>query len=441
MEEKSTAPPSATSTLPNGNRLWLYALGAVLLLGMVFCAYRIVEINADLGGLKADYAELHSVRYELMNAEAWAAKLGEVLGRKIDRFEFNDQNRAEIKRAIENILDQLIVETERIVRKRNLSEHKLLGIFRQLVTDFLLNFDEVRKKTPELAEVILEELESNRGRARIKGMLRTYLEKLVTESATPVDMASYDSLLARYGCADRQFCTPVLRERMARQENRIEHFAAGALALAFLLFASIVWRGLPLRSTGLSLLVLACTVLLALGIFLPMIEIEAKIETLQFIILGEPVSFSHQILFFQRKSITDVVEILVATGEAKMVLVGGLLTLFSILFPFLKLLATYARVYNFSGWSENAAVRFFALRSGKWSMADVMVVALFMAYLGFEGIIDNQMEHIQSASETLNVLTTNGTGLEAGFFLFLGFVLLSLGLSTLIDKRAGKEIR
>ena len=42
-------------------------------------------------------------------------------------------------------------------------------------------------------------------------------------------------------------------------------------------------------------------------------------------------------------------------------------------------------------------VRFFVLKSGKWSMADVMVVAIFMAYIGFNGIITSQFGQFSSA--------------------------------------------
>ena len=31
---------------------------------------------------------------------------------------------------------------------------------------------------------------------------------------------------------------------------------------------------------------------------------------------------------------------------------------------------------------KNKLIQFFAFKSGKWSMADVMVVAIFMAYIG-----------------------------------------------------------
>nr|VFK28129.1 MAG: Paraquat-inducible protein A [Candidatus Kentron sp. MB] len=402
-----------------------------------FAPTKTIEIGRSLHALKTDYTELHNVRYELMNADVWAEKLSEVLHRKIDEFEFNDQNRAEMKRIIERILDQLIVETDRIIRERNLSEHgPFVGGLKQLATRFLVDFDKLRERTPEFAEIIMDELESSRGRERIKGVLRTYLKKLATESFSPVDMVPYHSLLARYDCENRQACTPVLEEHIAYWSDNLDRFALGILSLAFILFLLIVWRGLPISSWELLLLILASTMLLALGIALPMIELEAKIGSLQLFVLGEPLSFSDQILFFQRKSIIDVVEILVATGEVKMIFVGILLTLFSIIFPLMKLFTIYVHFYDFRRLSSHAVVRFFAFRSGKWSMADVMVVAMFMAYLGFEGVIDNQMNRLDSASEYLNVLTTNGTQLEVGFFLFLGFVLLSLGTTTLIEKRA-----
>ena len=47
--------------------------------------------------------------------------------------------------------------------------------------------------------------------------------------------------------------------------------------------------------------------------------------------------------------------------------------------------------YNYRGARENPVIRFFVLKLGKWSMADVMVVAIFMAYVGFNGMIASQL--------------------------------------------------
>ena len=69
-------------------------------------------------------------------------------------------------------------------------------------------------------------------------------------------------------------------------------------------------------------------------------------------------------------------------------------------------------------------------------MADVMVVAIFMAYVGFDGIIGSQLDHLTESSKPVEIFTTNGTGLLGGFYLFLCFCLSSLVLSELIQKSA-----
>lgn len=79
-------------------------------------------------------------------------------------------------------------------------------------------------------------------------------------------------------------------------------------------------------------------------------------------------------------------------------------------------------------------VRFFVLKSGKWSMADVMVVAIFMAYIGFNGIITSQLGHLSAKGQELVILTTNATALQPGFYLFLTYTLLALFLSGFLER-------
>ena len=67
-------------------------------------------------------------------------------------------------------------------------------------------------------------------------------------------------------------------------------------------------------------------------------------------------------------------------------------------------------------------------------MADVMVVAIFMAYIGFSGIVTEQLNQLKDISTTMDILTTNNSSLKEGFFLFTGFVLLSILISTKIDR-------
>ena len=70
-------------------------------------------------------------------------------------------------------------------------------------------------------------------------------------------------------------------------------------------------------------------------------------------------------------------------------------------------------------------------------MADVFVVAMFMAFIGFKGIIGDQLYPLKNANKYVEVLTTNGTNLKSGFYFFL-FCLSRLFLSVAIQNKIAK---
>src|SRR6185295_7307462 len=141
-----------------------------------------------------------------------------------------------------------------------------------------------------------------------------------------------------------------------------------------------------------------CSVLLWAGLRNPMIDIDARISRLSFQLSGEPIEFTDQVLFFQSKSILDVVRLLLETKEVGMVTVGLMVLAFSVIFPIAKLAASALYAYQIRGLEKNRLVQFFALKSSKWSMADVLVVALFMAYIGFDGVISTQLSQLREAA-------------------------------------------
>jgi len=100
--------------------------------------------------------------------------------------------------------------------------------------------------------------------------------------------------------------------------------------------------------------------------------------------------------------------------DIQMKFVGVLLITFSIFFPLLKIVSSLGYYYNYHRARENPVIKFFVLKSGKWSMADVMVVAMFMTYIGFNGIITNQLGQLSSSVQELEILTTNGTPFSRG---------------------------
>ena len=115
-------------------------------------------------------------------------------------------------------------------------------------------------------------------------------------------------------------------------------------------------------------------------------------------------------------------------------LVGGLIFIFSVIFPITKLVTANIYLLGKVKIRENKFVKFFAFKSGKWSMADVMVIAIFMSYIGFKGILDSQLEDLNMKTKNLSSIATNETSLQPGFILFVSFVLFSLLLSVILKK-------
>lgn len=421
----------------------LVILSIVVLSSMVYTVIGLLETGQKAKVLKADYAQLHSVEFGLFNSSVWIERISNVVDQKIDEFDFTETSRAEIKTYIETILDTLIVEADRSVRDRNKNQrgffNSLLGDTKQMVTDSLLDIKALRKRVPEFTDTILNELERSDNQKVLKKVMRDKLREFTKNNISPTDISSYNDILKRYNTESFEACTIVLDGTLAKNAENMNNASNMILSLAALLIILVIIQGTMLGSITLFLLTATSVVLLIPGLFLPMIDIEAKIAKFHFTILEKPIIFTDQVLFFQTKSISDLVRLLLEYDEAKMIFVGVLLTLFSVIFPFLKLVSTYLYFYSRSFIGNNAVVRFFTLKSTKWSMADVMVVSIFMAYLGLDGIVTHELKDLETRSLPINVITTNDTHLNVGFFLFLGFVISSFVLSILVERSRKKS--
>jgi hypothetical protein len=411
---------------------------ALLVAALVF-AYRLVVDLRRLQVLHTDIAELQDVRYGLLSAEVWVDQIASILARKIDAFEVTQDNRPLLKRNIEVVIDRLLVEIEDYLRKRNTAGdswiQRLEGSLRQGVQDFLLDFTELRARVPVYADAVIDELNRPATRAEIKQQLLAAINRAADATFSKTDTAGLQLVLARHHCGTVPDCVNAMRTQARTLHGRALTAALWLLGLVTAMFALALHRRRVLPPETMLLLTGATLVLLAVGVWTPMIEVEARIAELRLQLLGDPISFSNQVLYYQSKSILDVVAVLAETGKADMLLVAVLITLFSLAFPLAKVLAGFLYYCDYRGLRGNGVVYFFALRSGKWSMADVLVVAMLMAYIGFRGLIQNQLSTIARSARNVDVITTNGTSLQLGFYLFLAFVLASLVLSSMLEAR------
>jgi hypothetical protein len=413
-------------------------LSTILLAVIIYISIALIEQGHVAKAYKVDYATLHSGEYGMFNSDVWTAKVIQVIDKRIEKFNLDSDNREEVKGYIQTIIDTLVLEAERVVKERNRGKRgffeSIVGSTKQMITDTIIDFKDLRKRVPEFTDTVMIEVEKPENQARAKKLIREKIQQFISgKFELTTDMTPYYTVIQKYGAKDLETANRLLDTKMLKLSSTMNGMMELILGLSFLLILFILIQN-TLNTISLLLLTGTTITLLGTGIMLPMLDIEAKISKLYFIIMDHPILFENQILFFQTKSISDLVKLLLDSGEGKMILVGVLLTMFSIIFPTLKLISTAMYFYGNSIITNNPITRFFALKSTKWSMADVMVVSIFMAYLGLDGVVSSELKHLESSSEQINIITTNGTHLEIGFYLFLGFVLTSFVLSILVEK-------
>ncbi len=174
-------------------------------------------------------------------------------------------------------------------------------------------------------------------------------------------------------------------------------YATGVAALLLLLYFVMTLQAFTVTVS------LAALIALAGGLFIPimMMSIHKEVQY-----LGDVV------LTMESKGVLGSIGKLFENSDY---IVGGALLLFSIILPSLKTISMLFVALFVNNRAAHAVVHFFKLL-GKWSMADVFVVATFLVYLsGSKG----EMSRAE---------------VQMGLYFFLAYVILSMIASLSADK-------
>jgi hypothetical protein len=421
-------------------RSLLILLGGILLSIAVWSGIQVYKLSDKRAELKNDYSVLNNITYGLLSVNAWRDHIVKVVTNRIDDFEFTQEQDKALKYEVSQILHAVIDKADSMVDRK---QKTLGGKLKKFAVKTLVNEDKIHARVPDFAATIVNELKKPKNKEKIKFIARSKLEEFgtITYDSTN-DISRSESILAKYDVADLPSFNSNIVLLLDDLQKRTYFFTY--VILGIMIFFLIMWWVLrnqkSLHSTFFVLSVLLTFIVLFVGLTTPMIEIDARIKEMSFLLIGERISFHDQVIFFQSKSIVDVVRILLETGKYDSALVGILILIFSIVFPVGKLLATKFYLLGNERWRNNKVIQFFAFKSGKWSMADVKVVAIFMAYIGFKGILDSQMASLNLKTDSLASISTNETTLQPGFILFLAFVLFGLILSVILQKITAAEV-
>lgn len=387
----------------------------------------ISQVNNQKRAVKEDLIELSNIKYGLFNVDEWKRILADLLTKKIEEFKFDTKNRKQMKKKISDFLYKVIDDLENRYYEEN--SHGLLGSWslKNLGARCLDVFGKMKRDVPVFTNQILDFINDPGNKKAVRSYLISKLNEYADDTFSKLDYTIHNSIIDKYKFGNKARTLSFLNVRLEEFQqilNRYKYILIFLVGLTTVFIYSVK----TISKIEFALLASICFLFLLLGLLQPMLEIDARISEIKMSLLGEQISFRDQVLYYKSKSILEVVKLMLNQGSFDLLIVGLLVFTFSVLFPFSKLVSSICLVM-FPHLKSKKVVWFLVYKTGKWSMADVMVVAIFMSYVGFSGILTEQLGQLAELSSKLEILTTNKSSLQIGFISFFAFALLNLLLT------------
>ncbi|RZA01300.1 MAG: paraquat-inducible protein A [Sphingobacteriaceae bacterium] len=407
----------------------------LLLIAEGFFGYRLYELSARQEAVKADYSNINNIAYGLFSVEQWRDEVARIVNKQVRNMKFTPKQKQLMRKEVEEVLHALVDKAEAMLNKKPKS---LGGKIRKLVIKTFVKADKIRAQIPKFARSIIAKVDNPNQKAKLSSMIMSEFKEMqkstTMDSTLKANQALFNSMYLKYGVKSTPELNNKLNNQLKQLNKEMYSYCFGMIA-CIVIVLSLWWflrTRVDLHGALFILSLLFAFILLAVGLNASMIEVDCRIKTLDFVLLGEHVIFKDQVLFYESKSILGVVKVLVQQTAIDSVAVGILILCFSILFPVMKLTSTGIHLFARKQLAENRVIKYFAFKSGKWSMADVIVIAILMTYIGLNGLLDSQLAFLNISTQDLSIITTNNTALMPGYIIFISFVLYGLTLSTIL---------
>jgi hypothetical protein len=424
-----------TNPTPGERSPWSYlrlAAALVLLLPAIWFSWKTVNGLAARRLLRTDLAEITHARYGILSADQWRVIIGPMLNAQIDKLDLKGQSkslRPMVERSLYALLDNIKAQ---MTSPSNKAPGKPGGANPMLVNMIVAS---LRPHVPEYTDVVMAQLTKPELQKSFKDSIRGVLADAVRNTFGSTDMTTYNAILNHYGCSSGAACEEMLGKRIEEADRTLTRdylIVLGSAALAFILLMA----GQRTLSRGaVVVLMLFCIAMLAGGVLSPMLEVEVRVTKLDATLLGTPIEFRDQSLYYRSKTVFEVFQTLIQMGRPEMTLVAVLLILFSVVFPTMKMLALGACLFRPALLRTSRLVKLLAFDLSKWSMADVMALAIFMSFVAFNGVIASAWDGLRGMPNVHQVaIPTNASRILPGFYLFVGFCLSSILLSKKLER-------
>jgi len=417
------------------NIILILGLG-ILLFGEAWYGYNLQLLSGQREQIKRDYSTINSITFGLFSVDRWSGEIGDIVNRKVSDFNVSPEQKKALQAQVEQLLTGMI---DKALADINKPQRSLIGKIKKLAVNKFVDEDKIYAQVPSFARTIVNKVSSPASTTRIKNILTSKVNELQSQTydstqALANSVATY--LYRKYNVAHSIQFNKQINSRLAsiKVVSYNDLYAMlGCVVAAFLLW--LLMRNMThLHGTLFVVSLLFALVLLIVGITSSVIEVDAQLQSLNFAIAGENLTFNNQDLFFQSKSIVEIIQTLVKQPKPDAVMVGVLMLLFIIILPIVRIIAKGIHILGNKTVAENKAVLYFAFDAAKWDMADVMVVGTLMTYIGLNGILKNELREIEFHNSYLNTTTANFTSLQPGYFIFVSYVVFAIILAAILNR-------
>jgi len=414
----------------------LIAALSLLLVAAAYCGYRFRALAYEQKHIKEDYSLSNNITFGIFSVDRWGDKISAVVDRKVKGFNLTKSQKADMQDEVEKQLHGMV---NKAVAEFTRPQKGLGAKLKKLAFNTFVDVKEIHALVPSFSRTIVTKVTSPKSLKKLKSVAAGKLDELEAQTYDRSDqtISSVEhSIYQKYKVNNGTAFDKVVNAKLKQVKALSYQYATGMTAC--IIIALLLWLMLRKRvDSEVTLFVLSLLfafILLAVGVSSPIIEVDARIHTLEFALLGEKLVFNNQVLFFQSQSILGIIGTLVEQPKPDAVLVGVLLMLFVVVLPLLRLIARGLQVSCSELLGNSKVIRFLAFDLSKWDMADVMVVGIAMTYIGLNGILKSQLSGLNINTEALKVVTENNSALQLGFFIFVAYVAYNIILSSILKR-------
>ncbi len=431
----SASQNSKTTRSTISNIILILVLGSLLGAESYF-GFQLHTLSKQQEQLKEDYSMVNNITFGVFSVDLWTEKLSSVVMGKIKDFKVTPEQKKLFRRQIETQLHGMV---NQVVKEFNKPQKKLGGKLKNFAFKKFVDPKELHAQVPAFAKIIVNRIFSQKATKKLKNIAVSEFKELAEQTydstKTAINKVTTE-MYTKYKVTNIQQLNKQIETQSTDIRDKTYNYAYAMLAciVVVLLVWFVIRKKVYLHNTLFSMSLLIALVMLIIGSTVSIIEVDARLSSLEFYMMGEKLGFTNQVLFYQSKSILGIAEVLIQQPKPDSITVGILIILFVLILPILRIFARGLHMLCRPIIAENSVTRYLAFEAGKWDMADVMVVGILMTYIGLNGILKSQLTDLNIKNEFLSTVTVNYTSLQPGYLIFVGYVTFAFMLSYLLKK-------